>query len=225
MSVEGCSICLDSTEATPNFVSVTHSGQSHNHIFHAHCINRWITQQRLNRRRASAPFPTCPLCKGRMTHLNGVEIPREEIPPLISAVRSRNTEAIRRVVSRGVQGISQEVYYQALNEARENAEILRVLLILMLSPEEAIEHFSSLGFLEVVQVLLENGGLSERSRGRAVVQASKRGHADIVQALLRNGSISREHRNKAHSWASRHGHEGVVQVLSENSSSVKNRPS
>lgn len=242
MSGKSCSICL---QVTPNLVSLSAGDLKDPHdVFHPDCINKWIHQQRINQRGRSNPLFTCPLCRSKITHVNGVEILPEEVPPLLTAVRSRNIEAIRRVVSRGVQGISQEVYYQTLNEARENAEMLRVLLTLMLPQEETLEHFSSLGFLGVVRVLLENREPSETSRSRAVVLAAKRGHGEVlrtllangsiskpyrgkavvlassrgdlatVQALLDNGPISREHRNKAHIWASRHGHEDIVQVLS-----------
>ncbi len=88
----------------------------------------------------------------------------------------------------------------------------------------AIQNASSLGYFEIVRLLLKHGAVLNADNNWAIETASSQGHHKIVQLLLDYGADPTADNNFAIKMASRGGHLEVVRSLLENSPKYKVDP-
>jgi|GEM_PF-3231258 len=81
------------------------------------------------------------------------------------------------------------------------------------------------GELDLVRTFLENSHITDKTRGRAVVEASEMGHLLVVRALLADGPISDMYRADAFKLATLGGHGAICRELSSEVSAKRIRNS
>lgn len=158
---EECRICLD-----PIKEGLCHQAGGVFHVFHEACLRRAMEDAR-----------SCPLCREKITSLNGKAVIDNpvEIPPLLALVLRDMSMSI------AVSENRREDVQRLLDECPDaDRESLRGSAV-----TDAAEHNNQ----ELVQILLAQGSIPELLRGSAVIKAARHNNLDLVRMLIAHGPI------------------------------------
>gem|GEM_PF-4072534 len=144
----------------------------------------------------------------------------------------KTDEAIKQLQSKFYEDIKDDKV--SFDSISESYDLLKIEFVV-----QALEHFiasgldpiktrswtvqiaAQFGHLEIVQLLLANGRISEEHRGLALHYAAASGRLDIVQALLANGAqISEQHRSLAVQSAAASDHLKIVKFFLANGAQI-----
>ena len=169
-----CAICL--AEVTDE---AAHKVGEAFHRFHAVCLGTWLIKQ-----------PTCPTCKGRVTHINGKPLEHPGIDraqrivdlladeqagrKIISAAQENNIERVRELLTHRYISLG-HIVSAALEAAyKGHIDVVRELLDSSLNGFEHLEHLAA---------------------GMAVFEAAKSESSEIVHLLLNDPRKNGEYKS------------------------------
>jgi len=205
------------------------------HKYDEGCIESWLTVAQMPKPpQFLNGLPTCPLCRGEITHLkvkgntNPIQRPAEAVAAangvlsdgqaLILSVAAQNLDSVDDLIENG--DISEYFLNLAAIRAAETDQIEILQRILangaVISDKTrgfALEHAARLGNREMVQLLLLNGQIPIEQLGKSVELAAEIGRDDIVELLCNQGEIPKENLGFAVVLAAQIGRLDLVNFL------------